>query len=167
MSDYESGSPPSREGSLLQIPSFKDKISLNFSNTSLDNSTFKRSEVYDFGEQYRKAFNDFEKRSGMRHRNKNSEWTRHHSDRSDYDKVRSTCDETKNGSSEELDENCVFMGSDNDLPKLSPIWCMDYLDNLIVLGCGDGRLEFWEGTTGKFKVAILRYVIMQKSITVM
>lgn len=32
-----------------------------------------------------------------------------------------------------------------------PIWCLDYLDNLIVIGCADGRLEFWEGTTQKFK----------------
>ncbi|KAJ8980052.1 hypothetical protein NQ317_012892 [Molorchus minor] len=37
--------------------------------------------------------------------------------------------------------------------RLSPIWCMDYLDNLIVIGCADGRLEFWEGTTGKLKSA--------------
>lgn len=33
----------------------------------------------------------------------------------------------------------------------SPIWCLDFLDNLIVIGCADGRLEFWEGTTGNFK----------------
>lgn len=33
-----------------------------------------------------------------------------------------------------------------------PIWCLDFQDNLIVLGCADGRLEFWEGTTGNFKV---------------
>lgn len=36
--------------------------------------------------------------------------------------------------------------------RLSPIWCLDFLDNLIVIGCADGRLEFWEGTTGSFKV---------------
>uniref|UniRef100_A0A2M4A5S6 Sterol regulatory element-binding protein cleavage-activating protein n=1 Tax=Anopheles triannulatus TaxID=58253 RepID=A0A2M4A5S6_9DIPT len=35
--------------------------------------------------------------------------------------------------------------------RLSPIWCLDFLDNLIVIGCADGRLEFWEGTTGSFK----------------
>ncbi|XP_017876182.1 sterol regulatory element-binding protein cleavage-activating protein [Ceratina calcarata] len=32
-----------------------------------------------------------------------------------------------------------------------PIWCMDYQENLIVVGCANGNLEFWEGTTGKFK----------------
>ncbi|XP_055531679.1 sterol regulatory element-binding protein cleavage-activating protein [Wyeomyia smithii] len=35
--------------------------------------------------------------------------------------------------------------------QTSPIWCLDFLDNLIVIGCADGRLEFWEGTTGNFK----------------
>ncbi|KAK9297624.1 hypothetical protein QLX08_008761 [Tetragonisca angustula] len=34
---------------------------------------------------------------------------------------------------------------------VSPIWCMDYQENLIVVGCANGSLEFWEGTTGKFK----------------
>lgn len=34
----------------------------------------------------------------------------------------------------------------------SPIWCLDYLENLIVVGCANGRIEFWEGTLGKLKV---------------
>lgn len=152
MSDYESGSPPSREGSLLQIPSFKDKISLNFSNSSLRSSDYKRSEVFDFGTHYRQAFSEFEKKSSVRY--KNSEWPRHHSDKSDYDKICWRRDETTNESIEDLDES-IFNGNEKELPKLSPIWCMDYLDNLIVLGCADGRLEFWEGTTGKFKVFII------------
>lgn len=36
---------------------------------------------------------------------------------------------------------------------LSQIWCIDYLDNLIVAGCADGRLEFWEVNTNKLKVS--------------
>ncbi|KZC08783.1 Sterol regulatory element-binding protein cleavage-activating protein [Dufourea novaeangliae] len=35
--------------------------------------------------------------------------------------------------------------------QISPIWCMDYQENLIVVGCANGSLEFWEGTTGRFK----------------
>ncbi|KAG7313530.1 hypothetical protein JYU34_000672, partial [Plutella xylostella] len=31
----------------------------------------------------------------------------------------------------------------------SPIWCVDFCNDLIVLGCADGRLEFWEATSGK------------------
>lgn len=40
----------------------------------------------------------------------------------------------------------------------APIWCLDYLDNLIVIGCADGRMEFWEGTTGTLKVD--NYIIL-------
>ncbi len=35
--------------------------------------------------------------------------------------------------------------------KSSPIWSLDFVDNLIVIGCADGRLEFWEGTTGSLR----------------
>ncbi|XP_063633942.1 sterol regulatory element-binding protein cleavage-activating protein [Cydia splendana] len=31
----------------------------------------------------------------------------------------------------------------------SPIWCMDFCNDLIILGCADGRLEFWEASSGK------------------
>lgn len=33
----------------------------------------------------------------------------------------------------------------------SPIWALDFIDNLIAIGCADGKLEFWEGTTGRIK----------------
>ncbi|KYQ48506.1 Sterol regulatory element-binding protein cleavage-activating protein [Trachymyrmex zeteki] len=36
-------------------------------------------------------------------------------------------------------------------PIIAAIWCMDYQENLIVVGCANGSLEFWEGTTGRFK----------------
>lgn len=39
--------------------------------------------------------------------------------------------------------------------NLSPIWCLDYVDYLIVIGCADGRLEFWEGITGNLKVSCM------------
>ncbi|CAH2035548.1 unnamed protein product, partial [Iphiclides podalirius] len=31
----------------------------------------------------------------------------------------------------------------------SPVWCMDFCDDLVILGCADGRLELWEASTGK------------------
>ncbi|XP_037299802.1 sterol regulatory element-binding protein cleavage-activating protein [Manduca sexta] len=31
----------------------------------------------------------------------------------------------------------------------SPVWCMDFCIDLIILGCADGRLEFWEASSGK------------------
>lgn len=35
----------------------------------------------------------------------------------------------------------------------SPVWCMDFCNDLIILGCADGRLEFWEASTGKLIVS--------------
>nr|CAD7460238.1 unnamed protein product [Timema tahoe] len=37
-----------------------------------------------------------------------------------------------------------------------PIWCVDCEENLIVVGCANGRLEFWEGSTGTFKVELTK-----------
>ncbi|XP_013179398.1 PREDICTED: sterol regulatory element-binding protein cleavage-activating protein [Papilio xuthus] len=31
----------------------------------------------------------------------------------------------------------------------SPVWCIDFCNDLIILGCADGRLEFWEASSGK------------------
>ncbi|CAG4961993.1 unnamed protein product [Parnassius apollo] len=31
----------------------------------------------------------------------------------------------------------------------SPVWCMDFCNDLIIVGCADGRLEFWEASSGK------------------
>jgi hypothetical protein len=51
-------------------------------------------------------------------------------------------------------ENCGERGlaTDNTMQQMAPIWCLDCHENLIVVGCANGRLEFWEGSTGIFKV---------------
>lgn len=46
---------------------------------------------------------------------------------------------------------------------ISVIWCMDYQENLIVVGCANGSLEFWEGTTGRFKVSLSNKRLMQQA----
>ncbi|KAH8277884.1 hypothetical protein KR018_009642 [Drosophila ironensis] len=38
------------------------------------------------------------------------------------------------------------------LPE-SPVWCLDYFDNLIVVGCANGRVELWESPAGVLKCA--------------
>lgn len=35
----------------------------------------------------------------------------------------------------------------------SPVWCMDFCNDLIILGCADGRLEIWDANSGKLKVS--------------
>lgn len=48
-------------------------------------------------------------------------------------------------------ESISSLSSSSKAYNTSPIWALDFIDNLIVIGCADGRLEFWEGTTGSFK----------------
>lgn len=36
--------------------------------------------------------------------------------------------------------------------SVTPIWCIDCLDNLIAVGCSNGQIEFWECLTGKLQV---------------
>ncbi|TDG49175.1 hypothetical protein AWZ03_004475 [Drosophila navojoa] len=35
----------------------------------------------------------------------------------------------------------------------SPVWCLDYFDNLIAVGCANGRVELWEVPAGVLKCA--------------
>uniref|UniRef100_A0A1B6CPD3 Sterol regulatory element-binding protein cleavage-activating protein n=1 Tax=Clastoptera arizonana TaxID=38151 RepID=A0A1B6CPD3_9HEMI len=37
---------------------------------------------------------------------------------------------------------------------VSQIWCLDCQDNLITVGCANGRLEIWEARSGKFKCLV-------------
>lgn len=54
-------------------------------------------------------------------------------------------------SSESINSLNLNNSSSKSSYNTSPIWALDFIDNLIVIGCADGRLEFWEGTTGSFK----------------
>ncbi|XP_026840843.1 sterol regulatory element-binding protein cleavage-activating protein [Drosophila persimilis] len=36
---------------------------------------------------------------------------------------------------------------------ISPVWCLDYFDNLIAVGCANGRVELWESPAGVLKCA--------------
>lgn len=47
----------------------------------------------------------------------------------------------------------VADGGDAAEKKRQQIWCLDFVDNLVAVGCADGRLEFWEGSTGNEKVS--------------
>lgn len=66
----------------------------------------------------------------------------------------SDCDNIQNSSS---NSNIIHNKSDESINSCStktyssPIWALDFIDNLIAIGCADGRLEFWEGTTGRIK----------------
>ena len=89
---------------------------------------------------------------------------------SDFDEMRikHACEE----SGEDVDECCEVVASlpgspswQNDVERrmshnaaaravqqMHPVWCLDCQENLIAIGCANGRLEFWEASTGTFKV---------------
>jgi hypothetical protein len=90
-----------------------------------------------------------------------------HSDATDYEPMYNGFHEespklNSNSNSKVAVQRSNSLNSENNLEKCyatSPIWSLDFKDNLIVIGCADGRLEFWEGTTGNFKVS--SFVIKQ------
>lgn len=47
-----------------------------------------------------------------------------------------------------------------------PIWCMDCKNNLVVLGCIDGCMEFWECASGQLKVRRKFLLLNLQEITV-
>lgn len=89
----------------------------------------------------------------------------HRSDSFDFDDIMGSAPtpsfmNNNNFNQVNVNHNGVSTESINSLGNLSrssktyntsPIWALDFIDNLIVIGCADGRLEFWEGTTGSFK----------------
>lgn len=167
-SDYESGSPPSRDETFLSFPSLQHKINTNFSDFKLTSTPNKENTRFDFGNQYREIYKNHDKEIRLRQRScetvkwVNCQRTPCELHDCELPKARS-CE----GSSDNLNGNspslcCTFSvsASSNNVSenfKSSPIWCLDYLDNLIAIGCADGRLEFWEGTTGKLKVLALLF----------
>ncbi|XP_057669647.1 sterol regulatory element-binding protein cleavage-activating protein isoform X1 [Diorhabda carinulata] len=167
LSDYESGSPPSREDS---FPKLLNRINTDFSFSTEDYSDHSNSidSKYNFNKSYRHFYynHNFDVRLRNRYESLKEEAAKRQSVNENFIKRRSLnkCDEIDfknhkdvmvyNGSSSggdgiSADEStdCVDISD----CKLSPIWCMDYLDNLIVIGCADGRLEFWEASSGDLK----------------
>lgn len=153
LSDYESGSPPSRDET---FPRLLNRINTDFSCIK-DINLSPSDSKYNFNKSYR-----------------------HYYFNHDYDVKLKNCEKAfkRQSVGENLrgapsDSNCEINskrdsvsggkvnfhretsgGSNFNATGFSPVWCMDYVDNLIVVGCADGRLEFWEGTTGKLKVSL-------------
>lgn len=132
----KSESPPLRSPTSLnhhEIPALQRKINCNFKQTSTPPINSKQS-GFNFTTTYNKLFldrvEDLSAESVQQNKSEKSERTSFQSDSLE---------------SEDAEQ----------LTGLPPIWCLDYVDNLIVLGCADGRIEFWEGSTANFKVIAL------------
>ena len=171
LSDYESDSELADSPSCL-----KDKINFNFADIKYNSS--KNKAKFDFTEHYRLLYQSDTNNKIARVRWRNRKTVSQGDSESGPDKqeLRNCSDEYQNvartlsdsglnasGRVIGTEENKSISGSVSD-SKPSPIWCVDYLDDLVALGCADGHLEFWEGTTGKFKVMsslFIKYVNCQ------
>lgn len=130
-SDYGSCSPPSCDELLYTPPKLHRRINTNFSNVKM-NDAAPRKDRYNFSRQMRDGyFYQVKCRCGGL----------------------GGCEGCNNGSGwlvKRIKKGGFALNDDFDVGV--PIWSMDYLDNLIAVGCANGQIEFWEGTTGKLKV---------------
>ena len=120
-------------GSAFDFPDLRSTINTRFASAKLDRGTRNYENGFDFGDKYRQIFAE------------------HKRLREELEKKEGDC--WFGGC--EVTDSPTSVGSSRVALEISPIWCMDYLENLIVVGCANGTLEFWEGTTGKFKVTFL------------
>ncbi|XP_044750724.1 sterol regulatory element-binding protein cleavage-activating protein isoform X2 [Coccinella septempunctata] len=150
-SDYESGSPPSRDESLSMYPRLLHKINTNFSNIKSD-SPPSTSARYNFDDSYQLLYNSNSVGPTIRNRLKDINWLK---DIVRKENRKSASLDSDNHSASGSSE-CVLMLDSNEScnfesKKFSPVWCLDYLDNMIVIGCADGHMEFWDASTAKLK----------------
>lgn len=129
------------------FPDFSPSIKLNFSAQKYipKASEVDSKEGFDYGPVIQSLYDDFKMT-----RPSDSEFDCDHP-------YSSECDRRKRTSiSDEVKESYNCMNSDvtDSVKSESPIWCLDCQDNLIAVGCGNGRLELWEATTGKLKCLV-------------
>lgn len=123
---------------------------------------------FDFGAEYKQLYSEYKKEQKVRRRNNDTvKWVQNQRNIYECDLLNDECTDHRINPNYEIVSKFDFSGTDKTIkPKklcesvntnsgiVAPIWCMDYFDNLIVIGCADGSLEFWEGTTGKFRVSL-------------
>lgn len=119
----------------LDLPDLRPAINIKFSNMKYSPIQKNVDQGFDYGEQYKQIFEDHRKLKEL-HR----------------------CDDTKQRNQSSLKVNklidsVISLSTDktSQMSYVPQIWCIDYQENLIVVGCANGTLEFWEGTTGRFK----------------
>ncbi|XP_015600062.1 sterol regulatory element-binding protein cleavage-activating protein isoform X2 [Cephus cinctus] len=143
--DYQINEFPSDKQKLVrrsldqnfEFPDLKPVINTKFSTMKYSPTQANYEQGFEFGERFKQLFNE--------HRTE------------ELDKCESaeqlvSCPGRLNKN--DLMDSMTSLSTDRTMqiaPNISPIWCIDYQENLIVVGCANGSLEFWEGTTGRFK----------------
>jgi len=124
--------------SAYDLPDLKSAINIKFSTTKYTPSQNNYDQGFDFGEQYKILLEEHNKSIEEMQKSKTSEQLNVFPARSN----------NLVGSTSSINTDRTIQSSH----VIAAIWCMDYQENLIVVGCANGSLEFWEGTTGRFKV---------------
>ncbi|XP_076652872.1 SREBP cleavage activating protein [Halictus rubicundus] len=121
------------------IPDLKSAINIKFSSMKYTAPAQQNYEQgFDFGDQYKYLFEEHNKSIDELQMSESAEQLCMPSGRLNR------CGLVDSASSLSTDKTVQYA-------QVSAIWCMDYQENLIVVGCANGSLEFWEGTTGRFK----------------
>ncbi|KAK2584484.1 hypothetical protein KPH14_006859 [Odynerus spinipes] len=122
--------------SAYNIPDLKSTIDIKFSSMKHSLGQKSYDQGYDFGDKYKSLLDE------------------HNRSLDEMQKSESQDQLNVCGKSSNIVNGTVPLNIERSLPTsqaIAPIWCMDYQENLIVVGCSNGSLEFWEGTTGRFK----------------
>ncbi|XP_015430485.1 PREDICTED: sterol regulatory element-binding protein cleavage-activating protein [Dufourea novaeangliae] len=120
------------------IPDLKSAINIKFSSMKHTPTQQNYEQGYDFGDQYKHILEEHNKSIDELQTSESTE---------------QLCIPSGRLTTSGLVDNMSSLSTDKTIQysQISPIWCMDYQENLIVVGCANGSLEFWEGTTGRFK----------------
>lgn len=126
------------------LPDFRPNINTVFTSDKFNSSPKQQINYdngFDFGIQYKQLSDE--------HRKSVIDDSKIYKATSSSEQLINSPAKSRGGFNEFADSSTCVDKALNDVPT---IWCMDYQENLIVIGCANGSLEFWEGTTGKFKV---------------
>lgn len=123
----------------FDFPDLRSSINTKFSTMSYNSKQTNYENGFDYGDGYKEIFQQYKtpinvihKWGSNEHINKNTGKLNKHN----------------------LTDSATSLDTDKTVQlahNIAPIWCVDYQDNIIAVGCGNGVLEFWEGTTGRFK----------------
>lgn len=125
------------------IPDLKSAINIKFSSMKHSPTQRNYEQGFDFGDHYKHLFDEHNKSIDELQKSESLE---------------QLCTPTAKLNASGFVDSMSSLTADRtmQISHVSPIWCMDYQENLIVVGCANGSLEFWEGTTGRFKVSSQR-----------
>ncbi|EFN85276.1 sterol regulatory element-binding protein cleavage-activating protein [Harpegnathos saltator] len=126
--------------STYDIPDLKSTVDVKFSSMKFTPNQQNYDQGFDFGERYRALLEKHNRLLEEIQMSRNRE--------------QPSIPVTARPSNRGLVDSASSINTDRVTRMshvISAIWCMDYQENLIVVGCANGSLEFWEGTTGRFK----------------